>query len=43
LVEKFTAMGARTGGMPTVEFGNFVKAEVKMWSEVSKSAGVKAE
>ena len=43
LVEKFNAMGARTGGMPTAEFGNFMKAEVKLWSEVSKSAGVKPE
>ena len=43
LVEKFNAMGARTGGMPAAEFGNFMKAEVKLWSEVSKSAGVKPE
>lgn len=43
LIERFNAMGARPGGMPTSEFGNFVKSEVKMWTEVSKAAGVKPE
>lgn len=43
LVEKFGTMGARPGGIPSAEFGNFVKSEVKMWSDVSKTAGVKPE
>jgi tripartite-type tricarboxylate transporter receptor subunit TctC len=43
LVERFSTMGARPGGMPSAEFGSFVKSEVKMWTEVSKSAGVKPE
>lgn len=43
LIERFNTMGARPGGMPTLEFGHFVKSEVKMWTEVSQSAGVKPE
>ena len=43
LLEKFNAMGARPGGLPSAEFGSFLKSEIQMWSEVSKSAGVKPE
>ena len=43
LLEKFNAMGARPGGLPSAEFSSFLKSEIQMWSEVSKSAGVKPE
>lgn len=43
LLERFNAMGARPGGIPSAEFDSFMKSELKMWSEISKSAGVKPE
>lgn len=43
LVERLNAMGARPGGLPSAEFTAFIQRETRLWSDISKTAGVKAE
>lgn len=43
LVERLNAMGARPGGIPSAEFAGFIQRETRLWTDISKTAGVKAE
>lgn len=43
VVEKLDAMGARPGGIPSADFAGLIQRETRMWSDVSKAAGVRAE
>lgn len=43
VLERLGAMGASPGGIPSVEFAGFVQKETKLWTDISKSAGVRPE
>lgn len=43
LLERLNAMGARPGGIPSAEFAGFVQKETKVWTDISKSAGVRPD
>lgn len=40
VTDRLNAMGARPGGMPSAEFGVFIRNETKQWSEISRTANV---
>ncbi|MFD0666681.1 Bug family tripartite tricarboxylate transporter substrate binding protein [Ramlibacter sp. MAHUQ-53] len=41
--ERLNAMGAAPGGLASADFASFIQRETKLWSDVSKTAGVRAE
>lgn len=43
LRERLSAMGAEPGGMPPAEFASFVRQETRLWTDISKAAGVKPD
>ncbi|MBX3643001.1 MAG: tripartite tricarboxylate transporter substrate binding protein [Rubrivivax sp.] len=43
VLERLGAMGASPGGIPSAEFAGFVQKETKLWTDISKSAGVRPE
>ena len=43
LQERLNAMGAGPGGIPSADFSSLIQRETKLWSDVSKTAGVRAE
>ena len=43
LKERFAAMGANPGGIAPAEFATFVRNETRLWTDISKSAGVKPD
>jgi tripartite-type tricarboxylate transporter receptor subunit TctC len=43
VIERFQAMGARPGGIPSAEFASFIRSETKVWTDISKAAGVRPD
>lgn len=43
VAERLAAMGARPGGLSSAEFASFVQRETRLWTEVSKAAGVRPD
>ncbi len=43
VLERLNAMGAVPGGIPSADFSSLIQRETKLWSDVSKTAGVRAE
>ncbi len=43
VVERLNSMGARPGGIPSADFAGFIQRETRLWTDISKTAGVKAE
>lgn len=43
VTERFQAMGARPGGIPSAEFASFIRSETKVWTDISKAAGVRPD
>lgn len=43
LRERLSAMGAEPGGMTPAEFASFVRNETRLWTDISKAAGVKPD
>jgi tripartite-type tricarboxylate transporter receptor subunit TctC len=40
VTERLQAMGAQPGGMPSAEFAHFIRSEVGLWGDISKTVGV---
>lgn len=43
VAERLNAMGAGPGGIPSAEFATFVQKETKLWTDISKAAGVRPD
>jgi tripartite-type tricarboxylate transporter receptor subunit TctC len=41
--ERFAAMGASPGGIAPADFAAFIRSETRVWSDISKTAGVKPD
>ena len=41
--ERLVAQGAIPGGMAPADFGRFIAAEAKKWSQVVKASGAKVD